>query len=29
VRLTRVEPIEPTLEELYFEMQRTHREGAK
>jgi len=24
-RLTRVEPIEPTLEELYFEMQRTHR----
>ncbi|MEN8234260.1 MAG: ABC transporter ATP-binding protein [Actinomycetota bacterium] len=26
VRLTRVEPIEPTLEELYFEMQRTHRE---
>jgi ABC-2 type transport system ATP-binding protein len=25
VRLTRVEPIEPTLEELYFEMQRTHR----
>ena len=29
VRLTRVEPIEPTLEELYFEMQRTHREGAE
>lgn len=26
VRLTRVEPITPTLEELYFEMQRTHRE---
>ncbi|MEA3502502.1 MAG: ABC transporter ATP-binding protein [Actinomycetota bacterium] len=26
VRLTRVEPIKPTLEELYFEMQRTHRE---
>ena len=25
VRLTRVEPIAPTLEELYFEMQRTHR----
>ncbi len=26
VRLTRVEPITPTLEELYFEMQRTHPE---
>ena len=26
VRLTRVEPITPTLEELYFEMQRAHRE---
>jgi ABC-2 type transport system ATP-binding protein len=26
VRLTRVEPITPTLEELYFEMQRTHSE---
>ncbi len=24
VRLTRVEPIKPTLEELYFEMQRAH-----
>ncbi len=24
-RLTRVEPIEPTLEELYFEVQRAHR----
>jgi ABC-2 type transport system ATP-binding protein len=24
-RLTRVEPLVPTLEELYFEMQRTHR----
>ncbi|MEN8114729.1 MAG: ABC transporter ATP-binding protein [Actinomycetota bacterium] len=28
VRLTRVEPITPTLEELYFEMQRTHRTEA-
>ncbi len=27
-RLTRVEPIGTTLEELYFEMQRTHREEA-
>jgi ABC-2 type transport system ATP-binding protein len=26
VRLTRVEPLTPTLEELYFEMQRSHRE---
>ena len=26
VRPTRVEPLEPTLEELYFEMQRAHRE---
>lgn len=26
VRLTRVEPLTPTLEDLYFEMQRTHRE---
>lgn len=26
-RLTRVEPLTPTLEELYFEMQRLHREG--
>ena len=24
-RITRVEPVVPTLEELYFEMQRTHR----
>ena len=24
-RITRVEPIGATLEELYFEMQRTHR----
>lgn len=28
VRLTRVEPLVPTLEELYFRMQRTHREEA-
>ena len=28
VRLTRVEPIQPTLEELYFEMQR-HRRGER
>jgi ABC-2 type transport system ATP-binding protein len=27
VRPTRVEPLRPTLEDLYFEMQRTHREG--
>jgi hypothetical protein len=27
-RLTRVEPIQPTLEALYFEMQR-HRRGEK
>ena len=27
VRLTRVEPISPTLEDLYFEMQRAHRES--
>ena len=26
VRPTRVEPLTPTLEDLYFEMQRTHRE---
>ena len=26
-RITRVEPIGATLEELYFEMQRTHREA--
>lgn len=26
VRPTRVEPLRPTLEDLYFEMQRTHRE---
>jgi ABC-2 type transport system ATP-binding protein len=26
-RLTRVEPVTPTLEQLYFEMQRLHREG--
>jgi hypothetical protein len=26
VRLTRVEPIAPSLEELYFAMQRTHSE---
>ncbi|MEZ5174865.1 MAG: ABC transporter ATP-binding protein [Acidimicrobiia bacterium] len=26
VRPTRVEPLNPTLEDLYFEMQRTHRE---
>ncbi len=26
VRLTRVDPISPTLEDLYFEMQRAHRE---
>jgi hypothetical protein len=25
-RLTRVEPLVPTLEELYFEMQRSHRD---
>jgi hypothetical protein len=25
VRPTRVEPLTPTLEDLYFEMQRTHR----
>ena len=25
-RLTRVEPVLPTLEQLYFEMQRAHRE---
>jgi ABC-2 type transport system ATP-binding protein len=28
VRITRVEPVTPTLEELYFEMQRAHREDA-
>ena len=27
VRPTRVEPLIPTLEDLYFEMQRTHRES--
>ena len=27
VRPTRVEPLRPTLEELYFEMQRAHREA--
>ncbi len=27
VRPTRVEPLTPTLEDLYFEMQRTHRES--
>ena len=27
-RLTRVEPIQPTLEQLYFEMQR-HRRGER
>ena len=27
VRLTRVEPLTPTLEDLYFEMQRAHRES--
>ncbi len=27
VRLTRVEPLNPTLEDLYFEMQRSHREA--
>jgi ABC-2 type transport system ATP-binding protein len=27
VRPTRVEPLRPTLEDLYFEMQRTHREA--
>lgn len=27
VRLTRVEPLIPTLEDLYFEMQRAHRES--
>jgi ABC-2 type transport system ATP-binding protein len=27
VRPTRVEPLEPTLEDLYFEMQRAHREA--
>ncbi len=27
VRPTRVEPLRPTLEDLYFEMQRTHRES--
>lgn len=27
VRPTRVEPLVPTLEDLYFEMQRTHRES--
>jgi hypothetical protein len=26
VRPTRVEPLSPTLEDLYFEMQRKHRE---
>jgi hypothetical protein len=26
-RLTRVEPLTPSLEELYFRMQRSHREG--
>jgi ABC-2 type transport system ATP-binding protein len=29
VRPTRVEPLTPTLEDLYFEMQRTHREGQR
>ena len=28
VRPTRVEPLTPTLEDLYFEMQRTHRESS-
>jgi ABC-2 type transport system ATP-binding protein len=27
VRPTRVEPLRPTLEDLYFEMQRSHREA--
>jgi hypothetical protein len=27
VRPTRVEPLNPTLEDLYFEMQRAHRES--
>jgi ABC-2 type transport system ATP-binding protein len=27
-RLTRVEPLQPSLEDLYFEMQRRHREGS-
>jgi ABC-2 type transport system ATP-binding protein len=27
VRPTRVEPLRPTLEDLYFEMQRTHRKA--
>jgi ABC-2 type transport system ATP-binding protein len=27
VRLSRVEPLTPTLEDLYFEMQRSHRES--
>jgi ABC-2 type transport system ATP-binding protein len=27
-RLTRVEPVRPSLEDLYFEMQRRHREGS-
>ncbi len=27
VRPTRVEPLDPTLEDLYFEMQRAHREA--
>ena len=26
VRPTRIEPLNPTLEDLYFEMQRAHRE---
>jgi ABC-2 type transport system ATP-binding protein len=29
VRPTRVEPLSPTLEDLYFEMQRKHRETAE
>ena len=28
VRPTRIEPLNPTLEDLYFEMQRVHREVA-
>lgn len=28
IRPTRVEPLTPTLEDLYFEMQRHHREGS-
>ena len=27
-RLTRVEPLRPSLEDLYFEMQRAHREAS-